>query len=263
MYLKKSRHKDGRIYLSIAEGHYDPLKKRARTENIQKIGYLDAFENEYPDPIAHFEAVVAKMNTDKKAKQVPIHIALDRAERIDCNTRKNVGYAALSAMYHELEIHRFCANRQQSIQAEYSLNMILRLLVFSRLLNPGSKKRVFEEREWFFERGDFSLDDVYRSLTRLNGLRDALQVWIHERITMNYGRDTSIIYYDVTNYYFEIDEQDELRRKGVSKEHRPDPIVQMGLFMDNSGLPIAYQLFPGNNNDCTTLLPLIKRVRKQ
>ena len=94
-------------------------------------------------------------------------------------------------------------------------------------------------------------------------MRDALQVWIHERIRMNYDRDTSVTYYDVTNYYFEIDEQDELRRKGVSKEHRSDPIVQMGLFMDNSGLPIAYQLFPGNSNDCTTLLPLIKRIRKE
>jgi len=79
----------------------------------------------------------------------------------------------------------------------------------------------------------------------------------------SYGRDTSITYYDVTNYYFETDEQDELRRKGVSKEHRPDPIVQMGLFMDNSGLPISYQLFPGNNNDCTTLLPVIKRIRRE
>ena len=79
----------------------------------------------------------------------------------------------------------------------------------------------------------------------------------------NYGRDTSVTYYDVTNYYFEIDEQDELRRKGVSKEHRPDPIVQMGLLMDNNGIPMAYQLFPGNANDCTTLLPILKRIRRQ
>jgi len=84
---------------------------------------------------------------------------------------------------------------------------------------------------------------------------------MHERICANRERDTSIIFYDVTNYYFEIDEQDELRRKGVSKEHRPDPIVQMGLFMDNDGLPITYHLFPGNCNDCLTLLPLMKILR--
>jgi transposase len=108
-----------------------------------------------------------------------------------------------------------------------------------------------------------SLDDVYRFLTVVSKYHDALQVWIHERITAAYGRDTTITYYDVTNYYFEIDKQDNLRRKGVSKEHRPDPIVQMGLFMDNSGLPMAYQLFAGNNNDCTTLLPIMKRIRRE
>jgi transposase len=86
---------------------------------------------------------------------------------------------------------------------------------------------------------------------------------MHERITANYGRDTSITYYDVTNYYFEIDKQDKMRRNRVCKEHRPNPIVQMGLFMDNSGLPVAYQLFAGNNNDCTTLLPILKRIRRE
>ena len=244
-------------------GNYDPIKKQTHTVNVQKVGYLDVLEKEYPDPIGHFETVVAKMNAQRRAEQAPITIILDKSERVNSDTRKNFGYAALSVIYHELEIHRFFASKQRSMRVEYNMNMIMRLLVFSRLLSPGSKKRAFEEREWFFERGDFSLDDVYRSLTRLSGLRDALQVWIHERVKMNYHRDTSVTYYDVTNYYFEIDEQDELRRKGVSKEHRPDPIVQMGLFMDNSGLPIAYQLFPGNNNDCTTLLPLIKRIRKQ
>jgi transposase len=131
------------------------------------------------------------------------------------------------------------------------------------MLYPGSKKKAFENRGMFFERFDFSLDDVYRSLTRFNKFREALQLWIHERIMSGYGRDTTITYYDVTNYYFEVDKQDKIRRKGVSKEHRPDPIVQMGLLMDNSGLPVAYQLFPGNNNDCTTLIPILKRIRRE
>jgi transposase len=86
---------------------------------------------------------------------------------------------------------------------------------------------------------------------------------MHERIIACYGRDTTITYYDVTNYYFEIDKQDKIRRKGVCKEHRPNPIIQMGLLMDNSGLPVAYQLFPGNNNDCTTLIPILKRIRRE
>jgi transposase len=263
MYLKKQKLANGRVYLSIAEGYYDPAKGHTRTKIVQKLGYLDVLEKEYPDPLAHFQSTLKEMNAEKKAKQTPINIELNSRERLTSSTRKNVGYAALSVIYHELEIDRFFANRQRSMKASYSMNQIMRLLVFSRLLTPSSKKKTFEEREWFFERWDFSLDDVYRALTRMNTLRDTLQVWIHERISMHYRRDTSVTYYDVTNYYFEIDEQDELRRKGVSKEHRPDPIVQMGLFMDNSGLPMAYQLFPGNSNDCTTLLPLIKKIRKE
>jgi len=263
VYLKKAKLKSGRIYLSIAEGYHDPGRKHTRTVNIQKLGYLDVLEKDYPDPIEHFQSVVETMNAEKQAQRKSVSIVVDTSKRVVCNIRKNVGYAALSVIYHELEIDRFLANRQRGIHAEYSMNQIMRLLVFSRLLAPGSKRKAFEERECFFERGDFSLDDVYRSLSRFSGIREALQVWIHEHIMASYGRDTSITYYDVTNYYFETNEQDELRRKGVSKEHRPDPIVQMGLFMDNSGLPIAYQLFPGNNNDCTTLLPVIKRIRRE
>ena len=263
MYLKKSKRKNGRIYLSIADGYYDPQKGHTRTKNIEKIGFADAFSNQYEDPIVHFEEVVARMNADKKAQNYTPTITINAEEKFDGNNCKNIGYAILSYFYHELDIHKFFANRQRNIDTEYNMNSIMRLLVFSRMLSPGSKKKAFDEREWFFERCDFSLNDLYRSLTRFSKFRDAIQLWIHERITANFGRDTSITYYDVTNYYFEIDKQDNLRRKGVCKEHRPNPIVQMGLFMDNSGLPIAYELFAGNNNDCTTLLPIFKRIRQE
>jgi transposase len=262
MYLKKSPRKKG-TYLSIAEGYHDPQRGWTRTKIIEKIGYDCDYADEYNDPIAHFEQVVAEMNEAKSKENQHIGITLNPSEKFSGGNRRNIGYAALSCIYHELEIHRFFASRQRSIGSEFNLNAIMRLLVFSRILSPGSKKKAYEEREWFFERNDFTLDDVYRSLTYFDKYRDALQVWMHERIMANYGRDTSITYYDVTNYYFEIDKQDELRRKGVSKEHRPEPIVQMGLFMDNSGLPVAYQLFAGNNNDCTTLIPILKRIRRE
>ena len=263
MYLKKMTTKNGRVYLSIAEGHYDPALKRTRTVNIQKIGYLDTLIKNYSDPIGHFTAVINEMNRKKASDKATITITVDGTDQVCGNIRKNFGYVALSAIYHELEIDRFFANRQQSAASEYNMNAIMRLLVFSRLLAPGSKKKAYDERDWFFERCDFTLADVYRALSKVSAYRDALQLWIHERIVSGYGRDTTITYYDVTNYYFEIDEQDELRRRGVSKEHRPDPIVQMGLFIDNAGIPVAYQLFAGNTNDCTTLLPIIKRIRKE
>jgi len=263
MYLKKSTVRKGRIYLTIAEGNYDSTTKKTKTVNIQKLGYLDELQKKYADPIAHFTAVVDGMNKEREADKTAMTITIDSSDRVAANSRKNFGYVALSAIYHELGIHQFLANRQQSLKIKYNLNSIMRLLVFSRLISPGSKKKAYDEREQFFERSGFGITDMYRSLSRFAILKEALQLWMHEHIVASCGRDTSVVYYDVTNYYFEIDEQDNLRKKGVSKEHRPDPIVQMGLLMDNSGLPIAYQLFPGNSNDCTTLLPIIKRIRRE
>ena len=238
-------------------------KKQTRTVNVQKLGFLDVLEKEYPNPIAHYTEVVAQMNLKKAQDKVSKTITIDSNQRVEGNQRKNFGYAALSAIYHELEIDSFFANRQQSLGSKFNLNSIMRLLVFSRLISPGSKKKAYDEKSQFFERSDFSMSGMYRALSKFASFKEALQLWMHERIVANYGRDTSITYYDVTNYYFEIDKQDDLRKKGVSKEHRPDPIVQMGLLMDNQGIPMAYELFPGNSNDCTTLLPVIKRIRRQ
>ena len=263
MHLKKTPVRNGRIYLSAVESRRDPKTKQTKKVTIQKFGYMDELEKIYTDPIGHFSAVVAQMNEAKTKEKSALTITINSTHQVEGNERKNFGYVALSSIYHELEIHKFMAGRQQSLEIEYSLNSVLRLLVFSRLLAPGSKKKAYDEREWFFERCDFALVDVYRALSRFAEYTEALQLWMHERIVATYGRDTSVTYYDVTNYYFEIDEQDELRRKGVSKEHRPDPIVQMGLLMDNNGIPMAYQLFPGNANDCTTLLPILKRIRRQ
>ena len=263
MYLKKTKQRDGRMYLSIADGHYDPQSGNTRTINIEKIGYLEDLVKQFDDPIAHYKGIVAQMNAEKKSGKQRESFTYDPNETFEGDNSKNIGYAAISHIYHELRIDTFLNSRQRSIGAEYNLNSIMRLLVFSRMLYPGSKKKAFENRGKFFERFDFTLDDLYRSLTRFSKFRESLQVWLHEHIMADYGRDTTITYYDVTNYYFEIDKQDKIRRKGVCKEHRPDPIVQMGLFMDNSGLPVAYQLFPGNNNDCTTLIPIIKRIRSE
>jgi len=139
----------------------------------------------------------------------------------------------------------------------------MKLLVFSRLLNPASKKKTFESRDKYFEKTNFSLDDVYRCLTFFNKQKESLQLWLNDRIKETYGRDTNLVYYDVTNYYFETDKFDDLKKRGVSKEHRPNPIVQMGLFIDSNGIPITYQLFPGNTNDCLTYRPNLSRIKKE
>jgi len=153
-------------------------------------------------------------------------------------------------------------SRARSLNVEYIPNNILKLLCFEHLLNPGSKKRSFENKYRYFENTDFSLDDIYGFLSVISKYKDSLQIHLHDKIKQLYGRSTELVYYDVTNYYFEIDEQDEMKKRGVSKEHRPNPIIQMGLFMDTMGIPISYRLFPGNTNDCETVRPMLTELKR-
>lgn len=265
MYLKKTPNTHGRIRLSIVDNYYDKVKKCSRQKTIESIGFLDELQKIYDDPIAHFQKRVDQLNEEKRAKQAPINFTFYDSDRlcVGDSLRKNFGYAALSKVYHELEIDKFLIHRQRYTKEKYDANTIMKMLVYSRILAPASKKASFDNREWFFEKSNYSLDDVYRCLDFFNKHKESLQVWMNDRIKKNYGRDTSLIYYDVTNYYFETDNQTDFLPKGVCKEHRPNPIVQMGLFMDNNALPITYELFPGNTNDCLTYRPNFGRIKKQ
>ena len=265
MHLKKAKQRNGRIYLSITDSYYDKQKKVSRSKTIEPIGYLDELEKIYDDPIAHFTKRVEKLREEKKVRTAPINFTFYDTDRlcVGDNFRKNFGYAALSRIYHELAIDKFLINRQRHTKEKYDANTIMKMLVYSRILSPASKKASYDNREMFFEKTDYSLDDVYRCLDFLNQHKENLQIWLNDKIKEKYGRDTSLIYYDVTNYYFETDQQNDFLRKGVSKEHRPNPIVQMGLFMDNNAIPVTYELFSGNTNDCLTYRPNFGRIKKQ
>ena len=265
MFLKKTPNKSGRINLAIVDGYYDKATKKTKHKVIESLGYLDELEKQYDDPIDYFTKRAKKLTEEKKARQAPINFTFYDSDRlcVGDNLRKNFGYAALSKIYHELELDKFLNNRQRHTKESYDANTILKMLVYSRILAPASKKSSFDHREMFFEKTNYSLDDVYRCLSFLNKHKETIQVWINDKIKENYGRDTSLIYYDVTNYYFETDEQNDFLRKGVSKEHRPNPIVQMGLFMDNNAIPLTYELFAGNTNDCLTYRPNFGRIKKQ
>ena len=265
MFLKKTPNKSGRINLAIVDGYYDKATKKTKHKVIESLGYLDELEKQYDDPIDYFTKRAKKLTEEKKARQAPINFTFYDSDRlcVGDNLRKNFGYAALSKIYHELELDKFLNNRQRHTKESYDANTILKMLVYSRILAPASKKSSFDHREMFFEKTNYSLDDVYRCLSFLNKHKETLQIWMNDKIKANYGRDTSLIYYDVTNYYFETDEQNDFLRKGVSKEHRPNPIVQMGLFMDNNAIPITYELFAGNTNDCLTYRPNFGRIKKQ
>jgi len=266
MYLKKINKKNpDRTYLIIAESYRDKETKKTKSKTVQSLGYLDELEKKYTNPLAHFKKVVEQMNNEIAQRKAPLQVTFDVEEQLNIgtNNRKTFGYAPFSSIYHALEIDKFLINRQRSTKIEASTNNIMKLLVFSRLLAPSSKKKAYENRAQFFERTNYSLDDVYRALSFFNDKGNELQKWINQRIKTLYGRDTSLVYYDVTNYYFESDYEDEFRRKGVSKEHRPNPIVQMGLFMDTNGIPITYDLYSGNTNDCLTYRPTFKRMKQE
>lgn len=205
------------------------------------------------------------MKKEKAERNAPIVIDFAPDEKLELNFtyRKNFGYSVISKIYHELEIDKFMINRQHGTKLEFSCNNIMKLLVYSRLLTPASKRKTYKGKTYYFEKEDYSLSDIYRFLTFLNKHGSNLQLWINDRIKRQYNRDTNLVYYDVTNYYFEADTIDELRKKGVSKEHRPNPIVQMGLFMDTMGIPITYQLFPGSTNDCLTFRPNLSQIQSE
>lgn len=263
MFLKSSTNKTtGRTYLSMVENYRKKGKKYPSTSTVESFGYLDELQKIYDDPNAHFKAYVEEKNRQRTSEDAEYVVKERKDATLPKNTkgRNNFGYIAILKIYYELGLDRLLINRQSSRNFEYNTSSIMKLLVVSRILDPGSKKYTFEKRGTYFdfEKEDaFTLLDIYRSLSFYAGIDDAIQLHIHKRITKNYGRDTSLVYYDVTNYYFEIDKEDELKAKGPSKEHRPDPIVQLGLAMDAEGIPISYELFPGNDSEKLHLRPMI------
>lgn len=265
MYLNiMNNKKNGKTKLSIRRGYRDTNGK-VKNVTIQNLGDLEELKKIYDDPIAHFKDVVQKMNEEEKKNNLPLTIKINKDEKLEEGTdnRKNFGYVALSKIYHELEIDKFLIHKFKARNiSEFKINNIMKLLVFARALFPDSKKSTFENRNIFFENTDFSLEEVYNALTYIEPFKDTIQKYIYDHIQEQYKPNNECVFYDVTNYYFEIDDPDELRKKGVCKEHRPNPIVQMGLFMDSLGLPMCYKLFEGNTNDCLTLKPMVQELQK-
>lgn len=273
LFLKVTKNKrTGKTYLSFVEGFRVDGKVKHKT--VEKIGYLEDFLDIYDDPIKHFKQVAKERSEENEtfsSLEINIHAKLDE----NTNNRKNLGYAVPKAVYSMLKLREFFQSKQRHLDIKYNLNSIFSLLVFNRFLCPSSKKKAHESRNFFFDKFDFSLDDVYRSLSYFSKYSNELQKYLHEQVCKLIGRDDDLAYYDVTNYYFEIpyndeDEYDEngdlikagIRKKGPSKEHRKTPIIQMGLLMDTNGIPMAYHTFPGNESEKTNLLPNIRRVKR-
>lgn len=265
MFLEQKKIKPtGRVYLSIKQGYRDKDGK-SKSKTIKALGYLDELSKKMDDPIAHFEAEAKRLELEAKSES-SISVTIKSDEHVmpgDTDSRKNYGYIVLSQIYHELELDRFFNNKRRHENFEYNSESIMRLLSYARIIYPESKRQTLQLKDRFFEGFDFSLDDVYDSLEHFGKIAQDAQLHIHEKITAQYGRDASLIYYDVTNYYFETEKQDDTRKDGYSKEHRRDPIIQMGMAIDRNGLPMAYRTYPGNTHDSETYIPSLTQIKKE
>jgi len=267
--------KTGRVAVAIVQSYREAETGKNKSRIVENLGFLDVLEKEHDDTIAWAKKKAADLTKLEKEKGKEYVLKASSKDSLDVSAdkhalRKNIGYAALSYYYHKLGISEFIDNRRRRTKRQFNPNSAIKTLVYNRILDPDSKKGAWENRKMFFEDTNYSLDNAYSSLDFLLAHRDALLKNLHEKMRKLYHRDTLLLFYDVTNYFFEIDDNDAdeklkdgtvkegLREKGCSKEHRTTPIVQMGLFMDEQGLPVSYELFSGNRHDSTTLVPMIE-----
>lgn len=270
MFVKQNKSHKG-ILLTYTIGYRENGK--VKHKNIETIGYLDELKKQFEDPISHFKQI-AKQRTNDEINELIIKNLNSKFLNLD-DKPKNLGYSILKKIYNELDLNTFFNNKQKKFKMDYKLNDIFELLIYSRILYPGSKLDNYNNKDIFFDKFDFSLKDMYRSLDYFQSMQDEIQTLIWNKTKDSYNRDTSSVYYDCTNYYFEISYNDEdlidefgnvlekgYRKKGPSKEHRKDPIIQMGLLMDKTGIPLSYNLFSGNESEKTTLRPTLKKTKK-
>lgn len=276
MYLKINRNSKGRASLSICEKYRDPVTRKPKDRIIQSLGFADTYLDRYDDPIAHFKLEVQKMNEAKKQDSV-ISVSLDMRESLEPGQiqLKNLGYVFIKRIYKELEIDKFWKAVSKKEKTTLDLEKIFEMLVFMRILHPGSKKRTYEHKDFLFESfAGFSLDDVYRALDYYTKYDADFQVWLYDHSAPLYHRDIKTTYFDCTNYYYDISKPDmddlddngnilkkRYRKYGPEKNHRRDPIIEMGLLIDQKGIPLSYGLFPGNESEKVNMLPIINRAK--
>ena len=201
-----------------------------------------------------------KYKQEQENKQIQITFHADRKLDYNKQTFYRGGYLFLQSIYYQMHIEKICRKLKLKYKFKYDINAILSDLIYARILEPSSKRSSFNVASEFLEKPSYELHDVYRALDVLGSECDLIQAEVYKNSHFLGTRNDKILYYDCSNYYFEIEQEDGSKKYGKSKEHRPNPIIQMGLFMDGDGIPLAFSLFPGNANEQTSLKPLEKKV---
>lgn len=248
LYVVKSIYENGRRSSKVVEklGTYAELEKRLNGE----------------DPIEWANRYIAGLTRSEKEEKREILVKYSPAKLIEKGEQRsfNGGYLFLQQIYHELGLHKICKEITQKHKFDFDLNSILSRLLYSRVLFPSSKLATFQLSKNFIEQPDFDLHQIYRSLEVIAKETDLIQSSLYKNSLKISRRNTGVLYYDCTNYYFEIEQEDEDKQYGKSKEFRPNPIVQMGLFMDGDGVPLAFCINRGNMNEQLTLKPLEEKI---
>ena len=242
--------KNGKMTTCVYEniGNYEKLKLRAGNE----------------DPLMWLDNYVKELNKKSKEDSLPIIIQKNPNKIIDKNVQVefNVGYLFLQDLYYKLGLNNICKNISDRHQFKFDLNDILSKLIYSRILFPASKLKTMQLSKKFFEQPNFEYQHIERALPILNEENDFIQSQLYNNSKKYYPRNNRILYYDCTNFFFEIEQEDDFRKYGKSKENRSNPIVQMGLFIDGDGIPLSCEITPGNTNEQITLKTLEEKIIK-
>ena len=255
MRLKTSKSKNATLYYVIKD--YTDIKGKRTTKIFEKLGNQEQVEERFgnEDTINKIKEYIDDLNNEDKDELFKREYNPNKRISPGIKRQFNVGYLFLQKLYNQLRINDICNSIQDKYQFHFNLNEILSYLVFARIIYPSSKLETFKQCQNFIEQPNFKLHDEYRALSYIAQNMDFIQESLFNNSKDVIKRDSSIIYYDCTNYFFEIDNEDDLRKYGISKEHRPNPIVGMGLFMDGDGLPLSCNIYPGNQNEQKTLIP--------
>lgn len=243
-------------------------KGKSTSVNVRKLGTLQELIIEHGptrDDVMKWAREEARLETlryrqEQETKKVQITFHSDRRLDYDQQVFFRGGYLFAQAFYYRLQLNKICRKLKSRYKFQYDINAILSDLIYARILEPSSKRSSFKTASEFLEKPSYQLHDVYRALDVLGNECDFIQSEVYKNSHFLGKRNDKILYYDCTNYYFEIEQENGDKKYGKSKEHRPNPIVQMGMFMDGDGIPLAFSLFPGNANEQTSLKPLEEKV---
>ena len=255
------RKKNNYSYYSIIKDYTDLNGKRT-TKIFEKLGNQAQVEERFgkEDTLNEIKKYIDSLNNESKEEIIKKEFNPNKKIPLGIKRQFNVGYLFLQKLYNELHINDICVEIQNKYQFHFDLNEIFSYLVFARIIYPSSKLETFKQCQNFIEQPNFQLHDEYRALSYIANNIDLIQEKLFNNSLNVINRDSKVIYYDCTNYFFEITNEDDLRKYGISKQHQPNPLVGMGLFMDGNGLPLAFNIYPGNKNEQETLLPTENKI---